>query len=312
MISSLIIILFIVFLINQTAQVIELSKNVSEDFSKFVLFFLIIIYSLLIIIPIYLFISLPSSLKIPESINSPEYQKYIQQLRKRLKKNKYIKEKNISVDSEEDLKNALNYLNEIADQEIKKNAIGVFTVTALSQSGRLDGLIVLTLLTKMIYKIALIYNQRPNISDLIQLYANVFMTTFLAYTIEEINIEEQLDPIIDNLTEISAIGVMKSVPFSGLVGKMLLDGAINAYLTLRVGIITKNYCSSLVKPERKTLRRSASIQAAKMTVVLVKEIGMDITKKIARKMKDKLSQAGETFIEKAKGIFGSFKNLFGI
>lgn len=284
MISSLIIILFIVFLINQTAQIVELSKNVSEDFSKFVLFFLIIIYSLLIIIPIYLFISLPSSLKIPESINSPEYQKYIQQLRKRLKKNKFIKGKNLSVNSEEDLKKALNYLNEIADQEIKKNAIGVFTVTALSQSGRLDGLIVLTLLTKMIYKIALIYNQRPNISDLIQLYANVFMTTFLSYTIEEVNIEEQLDPIIDNLSEISVIGVMKSVPFSGLVGKMLLDGAINAYLTLRVGIITKNYCSSLVKPERKTLRRSASIQAAKMTVVLVKEIGMDITKKIARKM----------------------------
>lgn len=42
---------------------------------------------------------------------------------------------------------------------------------------------------------------------------------------------------------------------------------------MRVGIITKTYCSSLIKPEKNKVRKSASIQAEKMTTVIVKEIG---------------------------------------
>lgn len=240
-------------------------------------------------------------------MNSTEYQKFIQQLRRKLNRNKFIKGKNFSINSEDDLRDALKILDEIAEKEIRKNAIGVFTVIALSQSVRPDGLIVLILLTKMIYRIALIYYQRPGISDLIKLYANVFMTSFLAYTVEEVDIGQQVEPIVDNLSEISAISTMKSIPFSGLIGKMILDGSINAYLTLRVGIITKNYCSSLIKPDRRNLRKSASVQAAKMTVTLVKEVGESIAKQIASKLKDKISQTGEAFLEKTKDFL---KNIF--
>ncbi len=42
----------------------------------------------------------------------------------------------------------------------------------------------------MIYRIAKIYNQRPRFSELIQLYANVFTTSFIAYSIAEIDIIE--------------------------------------------------------------------------------------------------------------------------
>ncbi len=81
---------------------------------------------------------------------------------------------------------------------------------------------------------------------------------------------------------------------------MLLDGAINAYLAMRVGIITKAYCSSLVKPERRKLRKSASLQAAKMTVSLVKKFGEVLTKQIGNKIKDKINQTGENIIEKGR------------
>jgi len=301
--SVLVIILFIVFVINQTAQIVELSKSVSEDFSKFVFISLITIYTLIIAIPIYLFITLPRAPKMPDNEKSPEYERYIKQIEKRLKKNKLLKERNIKISNKEDLLKAINELNQIADKEIKNSASGIFTVTALSQSGRLDGLVVLILLTKMIYRIAVIYNQRPRISELIQLYANVFTTSFIAYSVEEIDISEQLEPITNNITEISVIKTLQSVPFSALIGKMIFDGAINAYFAMRVGIITKTYCSSLIKPERNKLRKSASVQAAKMTLVIVKEIGEILARQISNKLKEKVTQTSETVFEKGKEGF---------
>lgn len=309
--SLFIIILFTIFVVNQTAQIVELSKNISEDFSKFVFFVLIVIYLFILIIPFYLFLTLPKSLKLPENEKSPEYQKYIKTLKKRFRKNKYLRKQNFKFENDDELHQAIAELNNIADKEIKNNAAGIFTVTALSQSGKLDGLIVLILLTKMIYRIALIYNQRPRISELIQLYANVFTTSFIAYSIEEIDIAEQVEPITDNLAEISVIKTLQSIPASGLIAKMLLDGAINAYLAMRVGIITKTYCSSLIKPERGKLRRSASVQAAKMTVNLVKEIGEKIAKQLGNKLKEKINETGENIIEKSKDIFNKAKDFFG-
>lgn len=311
LLSVFIIILFIIFVINQTAQVVELSKNISEEFSKFVFFTLILIYLLILLIPIYLFLTLPKSPKLPEDDKSPEYKKYLEMIKKRLRKNKYLKEKNLKLESEEELHQAISELNKIADKEIKNNAAGIFTVTALSQSGKLDGLIVLILLTKMIYRIALIYNQRPRMSELIQLYANVFTTSFIAYSIEEIDIAEQLEPVTDNLAEISVIKTLQSIPASGLIAKMLLDGSINAYLAMRVGIITKTYCSSLIKPVRGKLRKSASIQAAKLTVSLVKEIGEKIAKQIGDRLKEKISETSENIFEKGKDIFNKAKDILG-
>lgn len=310
LISLFIFIVFTIFVINQTAQVVELSKTISEDFSRFVLFSLITIYFVLVSIPIYLILSLPKSLKLPESENSRDYQKYINALKKRLNKNPILKEKNIFIRNDEDLKLALEELNQVADKEIKSNAVVIFTTTAISQSGRLDALLILITLTKMIYRVAKIYNQRPRISELIQLYANVFTTSFIAYSIEEIDIGEQIEPITDNLAEISVIKALQSIPASKLVANMLLDGAINAYLAIRVGIIAKTYCSSLMKPERRLLRKSAAIQAAKLTVLIIKEFGESIAKKIGEKLKDKVAQTGETILEKGKELFDKSKNFF--
>lgn len=310
LISLFIFIVFTIFVINQTAQVVELSKTISEDFSRFVLFSLITIYFVLVSIPIYLILSLPKSLKLPESENTGDYQKYINALKKRLNKNPILKEKNIFIRSDDDLKLALEELNQVADKEIKSNAVVIFTTTAISQSGRLDALLILITLTKMIYRVAKIYNQRPRISELIQLYANVFTTSFIAYSIEEIDISEQIEPITDNLAEISVMKALQSIPASKLVANMLLDGAINAYLAIRVGIIAKTYCSSLVKPERRLLRRSAAIQAAKLTVLIIKEFGETIAKKIGEKLKNKVAQTGETILEKGKELIDKSKNFF--
>jgi hypothetical protein len=86
----------------------------------------------------------------------------------------------------------------------------------------------------LIDKIAKIYNQRPRLRNITQLYANVVSTSFIAYGLEEIDISEQIDPITDNLSEIAAIGMIVNAHYSAIISKMLFVGAINAYLTIRV------------------------------------------------------------------------------
>jgi hypothetical protein len=120
----------------------------------------------MIFVPIYLVISLPPSMKLPETENSEEYNQYIDLLIKRFRKNKFIREKGIEIKNRDDLQKALEVLNQKADAEIKKDATLIFTSTALSQSGRLDSFIVLIILTKLIDKIAKIYNQRQRLRDI--------------------------------------------------------------------------------------------------------------------------------------------------
>ena len=55
---------------------------------------------------------------------------------------------------------------------------------------------VLAAQVRMIWAIAHIYHQRPTVRDVIQLYANVAGTVFVASELEELDIGEQVEPVI--------------------------------------------------------------------------------------------------------------------
>jgi hypothetical protein len=48
----------------------------------------------------------------------------------------------------------------------------------------------------------------------------VVSTSFIAYGLEEIDINEQIDPITDNLSEIAAIGMIVNAPDSEIISKI--------------------------------------------------------------------------------------------
>jgi len=54
--------------------------------------------------------------------------------------------------------------------------------------------------------------------------------------------------------------------------------AANAFLTLRVGIVAKRYCGSLVVVEKRGLRRMATAEAAKLLGTIVKQGSARLTK----------------------------------
>ena len=69
--SLLILLFFVLFVINQTSQVVELAGRVNPSFGNFVLWVLLIIYAILILIPVWMFLRLPRPLKPPEQQGCP-------------------------------------------------------------------------------------------------------------------------------------------------------------------------------------------------------------------------------------------------
>ena len=127
---------------------------------------------------------------------------------------------------------------------IKATASQVFLSTAVSQSGRLDTLLVFSMQTRMVWKLAHLYYQRPTLRDMVRLYANVAGTSFVAGELQDVDLSEQVEPVFSAV--VGSLG--GAVPGFQLVASILansiLSGAADAFLTLRVGMIARRYCGA--------------------------------------------------------------------
>ena len=291
--AAFIILGFILFVINQTNQAVQLAHSVHEVFGKAVLYGLILFYAVAILIPVYLFLRLPKPLKPPDRESSPEFAAFITALGRRLVSNRHLKEMVSDFSRRAEIEKAIRILDRKADETIKKAAATVFVSTAVSQSGRLDAFAVLAAQLGLVWQVAHIYNQRPAVRDMLHLYANVGAATFLAMELEDLDISEQIEPIITNVVGTSLASLVPGVKVAAaIITNSLLDGTANAYLTLRIGIITKKYCGALVKLETKSIRRLASLEAARLLGGIVVASSRKVTSAIYEAVKRKTSQIG--------------------
>jgi hypothetical protein len=286
--SILIILFFIIFVINQTAQIVQLADKVAPQFGIFVFWALLVIYAILILSPIILFLRLPKSLSPPRTEDSPEFQKYLTLLGKRLGANQHLRGMDLS--NREQIEKALSILAQHSDGIIQKAASTVFISTAISQSGRLDAFVVLLAQSRMVWRIARLYYQRPMLRELIQLYANVAGTAFLASELDDIDVSEQVEPILSSTLGALAVTVPGVQLAASILVNSVLTGTANAFLTLRVGNIAKQYCGSLIVAERRTLRRAASAEAAKMLGSIVRQGAAQLSKAVWKASKGKVSK----------------------
>ena len=124
----------------------------------------------------------------------------------------------------------------------------------------------------MVWKIAHIYYQRPSVRELAFLYANVAGAALIASEIEELDVSQQVEPVLSTMLK-NATG--KSLPLIGstahVVMDSLLEGSTNAFLTLRVGNITKKYCGSNAVTSRKKIRKAAFSESASQLGKVVSE-----------------------------------------
>jgi hypothetical protein len=279
--ATFILVVFGVFLFNQTMQIVQSARAVNRIFGDGVMWALIFTYCILLATPLVLWFRLPKRMVPPATTEGEDYDRFLLDFKKRLSRHPRLR--GVTLDSQADIDDALRTLDKHADDVITSAASAVFLSTAVLQSGRLDVLVVLAAQTRLIWQVAHVYYQRPSPRDFVQLYANVASTAFIAAGIEDVD--------VDVLVSTAFGSTVAGIPGMHLLASSVLSGSANAFLTLRVGMITKEYCRCTVRVEKKGLRRAATVKAGKLLGSIVKEGTAKLTKATVDATKTKVTNA---------------------
>ena len=279
--AAFITLVFAIFLFNQTMEIVQSARAVNTVFGNGVLWGLIFTYCILFATPFVLWFRLPKRMPPPETSEGIAYDEFLLDFKKRLARHPRLR--GLALDSPADIETALQTLDRHADDVVTSTASAVFLSTAVLQSGRLDVLVVFAAQTRLIWQVAHVYYQRPSLRDFVQLYANVASTAFLAAGIEDIDVDVLVGTIFGS--------TVAAIPGMHLLASSVLSGSANAFLTLRVGMITKEYCRCTVRVEKAGLRRTATVKAAKLLGSIVREGTIRLSKATVNASRTKLSQA---------------------
>src|SRR3984893_13362213 len=287
-IAAFVLVVFAIFLFNQTMQIVQSARTVNLVFGNAVLWGLIFTYCILLATPFVLWFRLPKRILPPETSEGAEFDRFLLDFKKRLSRHPRLR--GLPMNSTTDIEAALQTLDKHADDVVTSTASAVFPSTAVLQSGRLDVLVVFAAQTRLIWQIAHVYYQRPSLRDFVQLYANVASTAFIAAGIEDIDVDVLVGTIFGS--------TVAAIPGMHLLASSVLSGSANAFLTLRVGMITKEYCRCTVGVEKTGLRRAATLKAAKLLGSVVREGTVKLSKATMTASRMKLSQVFDRVIRR--------------
>ena len=286
--SGMMLLSFGVIVVNQTAQVVELARHAHPALGTITLWGLIATYSGLVVVPVVIVVRMPRALTPPATDSGPEFESHLAALGQRLQSNPRVPAPLGPRPARCDVEKALGALDIEANAVVRQMATTVFLTTAVSQSGRLDALLVLMAQSRMIWRVAHLYYQRPSLREMAHLYTNVAATAFVAGELDDIELHQMIQPVV--AASLGTVG--GAIPgfqvFTTIAVNSLLSGSANAFLTLRVGMIAKAYCGSLVAQPRTRLRRSATAEAARLLSGIVKESGARVRDALWQEVKQKL------------------------
>ncbi len=226
------------------------------------------------------------------------------EMRTRLHTNKLVRETGLTDSDPEYISKALEILDKKAEEIIRQDSRKIFLGTALAQNGRLDAIIVFVALTRMIWRISKIYNQRPTPAEIWSVYTTVSSTAFIAFSIDALDIPSTVTEAMNSL--VPAVGphmATTTLPFMGnamhLFSNAILDGAANGLLAIRAGIITKNAFrfSALDEAGNRAMTTREITQAM---LALSKECITDIMVGLKDQFKDMGKSVTGSCIEKTK------------
>jgi hypothetical protein len=190
----------------ETRETVAFVSAVHPLMGQGLLWLLLALYAACILIPIVTFARLPKRLVPPSQENASVQAAYLEELAKRLRRNKNLSNRDLTAATVEP---ALAELAQLSRQKSADTAMAVFLSTAVSQSGRLDGLMVLVTQCRLVWQIAHLYWQRPALGDLIALYGNVAAAAFVAQNVEDMDLSELIEPL---LAPVLANSVVAAIP----------------------------------------------------------------------------------------------------
>ncbi len=173
-------------------------------------------------------------------------------------------------------------LSQVFDTTIKKelnkiivsHAETIFLTTAISQNGRLDSLAVITINLKLINKLVVKCGFRPSYPALGRLSFNVLSAAIIAETLEGINFSE--------LFPSKGLSALEKIPLLNTITGSFAQGIGNALLSLRVGIICRNYLFMNLKGIPKSQIRKLAFGEA---MLLLPRVIAESAKKLPSRLK---------------------------
>lgn len=302
MVGSLILFYLCVLLVASITQLAAAADRIYLGLGQPVFWILISIFLFFVVSPLFLYFKLPKALIPPTETSGQKHEEYLIKLRQRLATNSRLI--GVPLKSQNDLQSALAILSQDAEKTIRETASAVFINTAIMQNGRLDGLVTLFTQARMVWKIACAYQQRPSPRQMLYLYWNVGINALIAESIEDGELSEIIAPILASATTAVASSSLVSTvashlpsaialaanaagfqvpvpakssnnsptpPHTSILVKSVTNGAANAFLTLRVGSIARQYCEALSSPSKGLVRRNATLSAIAIIGDIVKD-----------------------------------------
>lgn len=193
-------------------------------------------------------------------MESDELHRYI----KRLSLTQQERELFATAESElEGVKMIIRKRDEEATKLVRKAALNVFIVTGISQNGSFDIITAFGMNIQMINRLVNLRHRRPTFTQLLELYVVILSSTLIISLTD--NILDEIDG--NELFGSVAGGLAKTLVASAV------NGAMNAYMTLRIGKMTMKYLelgSKNFKQNRSKLRREARRSALKEVPAIAK------------------------------------------
>lgn len=267
----------------------------------------IVLLAFLIFLQVFVIFKYPKVKKLPKNPSPEDIEEYKEEKVKLLKRNKTLLRQAYDFENKTNdqiLREADDILKVQAMEVTKKNANSVFITTAISQNGVLDSLSVLFTLGVMVYQIIDVYENRPDLKRVVYLYSQIASVVLVAGSIEDLDlIEEQLEPVLTSVLSSSIIGAIPgAVGVANLITNSLVEGSVNALLTLRVGIVASRYLSSTQELNKKELRKGAFIEATGYLGSIIVSNSLEVVRSISKAAK-------RATIDKIKNPFARSKDL---
>jgi hypothetical protein len=135
---------------------------------------------------------------------------------------------------------------------------------------------------------------------MLYLYSNVGANVLIADNIQDIDFAELATPIVVSVFPSMKGGIPGLQGISTLLVNSMANGAANAFLTLRVGLLAKAYCEALTTPEQSAVRQSTTTRALGLVATIVKEQGRRVANKSWETLRDTVVTATDTTIQGVK------------
>lgn len=284
-------IIFTLFIFNQFILLFDLLNRIHPYLAWGVIILIGIILGYFLVRILILWLRSPKNLVLSENPSEEEYEEYLDSMISILMRNNLLRPidwENEFITKEEKVTQAFALLDEATMPIIKNNANSVFLTTAISQNGSLDSIFVLISMIKMTWQIANIYQTRPTLKSLGKLYIQIASVVFMARSIEDADlIEQQLEPIIASVIGESLTSAIPGmVPISNMVISSIMEGSLNALLTLRVGVVAQSYLGMELPQSRTFIRRQSTLQAIGYMGSILKDNGTFVVKSVVNAVKN--------------------------